>query len=155
MPLSCVADLMFKNLPTIYGNEVKAPDGVKLVMIPDIEEISSTTGLINKIQSAGVKSDIKDDANKHLLKDVDTPEYGIEFFGEQYRIQVGSTIMFETPFDDALRKVVRIEEVFDDDTKMNELIIYTDKGKTYRTRERTLCVKTSGCYGKIYAPEKE
>ena len=44
------ADMMFKNLPTIYGNEVKAPDGIKLVLIPDIEEVSSTTELINKIQ---------------------------------------------------------------------------------------------------------
>lgn len=29
-------DMMFKNLPTIYGKEVKAPDGIKLVLIPDI-----------------------------------------------------------------------------------------------------------------------
>ncbi len=44
-------DMMFKNLPTIYGKEVKAPDGIKLVLIPDIEEVSSTTELIEKIRS--------------------------------------------------------------------------------------------------------
>lgn len=50
------ADMMFKNLPTIYGNEVKAPDGIKLVLIPDIEEVSSTTELIEKIQSVKTKT---------------------------------------------------------------------------------------------------
>lgn len=45
------ADLMFKNLPKIYGNDVKTPEGVKLILIPDIEEVSSTTELINKIQN--------------------------------------------------------------------------------------------------------
>lgn len=49
------ANMMFKNLPTIYGNEVKAPDGIKLVLIPDIEEVSSTTELIEKIRSVHVE----------------------------------------------------------------------------------------------------
>lgn len=45
------ATIMFKNLPAIYGNEVVPPEGVKLMLIPDIEEVSSTTELINKIRS--------------------------------------------------------------------------------------------------------
>lgn len=49
-------DMMFKNLPTIYGKEVKAPDGIKLVLIPDIEEVSSTTELIEKIRTIHVRT---------------------------------------------------------------------------------------------------
>jgi cytidyltransferase-like protein len=45
------ATKMFKNLPTIYGNEVKPPIGVNLILIPDIEEVSSTSALIEKIRS--------------------------------------------------------------------------------------------------------
>lgn len=45
------ATIMFKNLPAIYGNEVVPPEGVKLMLIPDIEEVSSTTELIDKIRS--------------------------------------------------------------------------------------------------------
>lgn len=46
------ATIMFKNHPTIYGNEVVPPEGVRLMLIPDIEEVSSTTELIDKIRSA-------------------------------------------------------------------------------------------------------
>lgn len=45
------ATIMFKDLPTIYGNEVVPLEGVKLMLIPDIEEVSSTTELIDKIRS--------------------------------------------------------------------------------------------------------
>lgn len=45
------ASIMFKNLPTIYGKEVCPPKGVYLILIPDIEEVSSTSALIEKIQN--------------------------------------------------------------------------------------------------------
>lgn len=45
------ASKMFKNLPTIYGNEVCPPQGVQLILIPDIEEVSSTSALIEKIRN--------------------------------------------------------------------------------------------------------
>lgn len=46
------ADKMFKNLPKIYGSEVTPPEGVSLVLIPDIEEVCSTTELIERIRTA-------------------------------------------------------------------------------------------------------
>ncbi len=139
------ADKMFKNIAIIYGNEVKAPDGIELVLVPDIEEISSTTGLINKIQSDGIKNEIQVEA----IPEEDPKEYSVEFFGEKYQIKVGSTIMYETPFDDIFRKVVKIEEVFNNDTNMVELEIHTDRGDVYKTKHRKLSVHTSGCFGGI------
>lgn len=46
-----VATKVFKNGSTIYGNKVVVPDGIELVIVPDIEEVFSTTELINKIRS--------------------------------------------------------------------------------------------------------
>lgn len=46
------AGKMFKNMPKIYGVEVTPPEGVSLVLIPDIEEVCSTTDLIERIRSA-------------------------------------------------------------------------------------------------------
>ena len=45
-----IADKVFKNSNTIYGNEVVVDGGAELVIIPDIEEVYSTTELINKIR---------------------------------------------------------------------------------------------------------
>lgn len=46
-----IADKVFKNSPTIYGHEVEVPDNAELVIIPDIEEVYSTTALIDKIRN--------------------------------------------------------------------------------------------------------
>lgn len=43
-------DKVFKNADTIYGNKVEIPDGIELEIVPDIEEITSTTEIINKIK---------------------------------------------------------------------------------------------------------
>jgi cytidyltransferase-like protein len=45
-----IADKVFKNSNIIYGNEVVVEGGAELVIIPDIEEVYSTTELINKIR---------------------------------------------------------------------------------------------------------
>lgn len=43
---------VFKNSPVIYGHKVEIPSGeAELVIIPDIEEVYSTTALINKIRT--------------------------------------------------------------------------------------------------------
>ena len=44
-----IANKVFKNSTVIYGNEVKVGDNAELVIIPDIEELYSTTAIINKI----------------------------------------------------------------------------------------------------------
>lgn len=47
-----IANKVFKNSPVIYGRKVEIPSGeAELVIIPDIEEVYSTTALINKIRS--------------------------------------------------------------------------------------------------------
>lgn len=48
-----VANKVFKNSDTIYGKKVEITNGAsaKLVIIPDIEEVYSTSELINKIQT--------------------------------------------------------------------------------------------------------
>lgn len=45
-----IADKVFKNSNVIYGNEVIVGENAELVIIPDIEEVYSTTELINKIR---------------------------------------------------------------------------------------------------------
>lgn len=57
-----IANKVFKNSPVIYGNKVEINSGeAELVIIPDIEEVYSTTELINKIRScASTKEDEKD-----------------------------------------------------------------------------------------------
>ena len=45
-----ISDKVFKNATTIYGTEVKVGDKSELVIIPDIEELYSTTAIINKIK---------------------------------------------------------------------------------------------------------
>lgn len=46
-----IADKVFKNSPVIYGNKVEINSGeAELIIIPDIEEVYSTTELINKIR---------------------------------------------------------------------------------------------------------
>ena len=45
-----IANKVFKNSNIIYGNEVVVDGGAELVIIPDIEEVYSTTELINKIR---------------------------------------------------------------------------------------------------------
>lgn len=148
------AELMFKNLPNIYGNEVKAPEGVNLVLIPDIEEVSSTTGLINKIQNKMERKDTPKEGNvpQKVTSDEtnETMVYSVEFFGKNYNIKKGSQMVFETPFDDAVREVVKIEEVYDEETHRDELLIYLHNGRSYTTKNRVLYVNTSGCWGAIY-----
>lgn len=47
-----IANKVFKNSPVIYGHKVEILSGdAELVIIPDIEEVYSTTALINKIRS--------------------------------------------------------------------------------------------------------
>lgn len=43
-------DKVFKNADIIYGDKVEIPEGIKLEIIPDIEEITSTSEIINKIK---------------------------------------------------------------------------------------------------------
>ena len=45
-----ISHKVFKNSTTIYGNKVEVSDGAELVIIPDIEELYSTTAIINKIK---------------------------------------------------------------------------------------------------------
>ncbi len=45
-----IANKLFKNGGTIYGNKVEVPEGVELIIVPDIEEVFSTTELIEKIR---------------------------------------------------------------------------------------------------------
>ena len=45
-----IANKLFKNGGTIYGNKVEVPEGVELIIVPDIEEVYSTTELIEKIR---------------------------------------------------------------------------------------------------------
>lgn len=48
-----VANKVFKNSDTIYGKKVEITNGsgAELVIIPDIEEVYSTSELINKIKN--------------------------------------------------------------------------------------------------------
>lgn len=45
-----VSNKVFKNSNVIYGNEVIVPDNTELIIIPDIEEVFSTSELIEKIR---------------------------------------------------------------------------------------------------------
>lgn len=45
-----ISNKVFKNATTIYGTEVKVSDNAELIIIPDIEELYSTTAIINKIK---------------------------------------------------------------------------------------------------------
>lgn len=40
---------LFKNEPAIYGRPVTVPDGVDLVILPDVAEATSTSAMIQKI----------------------------------------------------------------------------------------------------------
>lgn len=53
-----VSQKVFKNLPELYGQPIIGAD--KLVKIPDVDEITSTTGLVAKIRG------IPDDTALHL-----------------------------------------------------------------------------------------
>jgi len=44
------ADFLFKNNPTIYGQEVVGTQRAELVIVPDVEEVTSTTALKDKIR---------------------------------------------------------------------------------------------------------
>ena len=48
-----LANKLFKNGNSIYGEEVKTSSNLELVIIPDIEEVNSTTNLISKIKNNG------------------------------------------------------------------------------------------------------
>ena len=52
-----IADRVFKNSDTIYGKKVEITNSVsaELVIIPDIEEVYSTSALIEKIRGTEVK----------------------------------------------------------------------------------------------------
>lgn len=46
-----LSNKLFKNGTSIYGEEVKISSNLELVIVPDIEEVSSTTNLISKIKN--------------------------------------------------------------------------------------------------------
>lgn len=46
-----IANKVFKNSSTIYGKDVFLEPHIELVIVPDIEEVYSTTGLIDKIKN--------------------------------------------------------------------------------------------------------
>ena len=48
-----LANKLFKNGNSIYGEEVKTSSNLELVIVPDIEEVNSTTNLISKIKNNG------------------------------------------------------------------------------------------------------
>lgn len=48
-----LANKLFKNGNSIYGEEVKTSSNLELVIVPDIEEVNSTTNLIFKIKNNG------------------------------------------------------------------------------------------------------
>ncbi|QIG63501.1 hypothetical protein DAC20_10 [Bacteroides phage DAC20] len=48
-----LSNKLFKNGTSIYGEEVKMSSNLELVIVPDIEEVNSTTNLISKIKNNG------------------------------------------------------------------------------------------------------
>lgn len=46
-----LANKLFKNGNSIYGEEVKTSSNLELIIVPDIEEVNSTTNLISKIKN--------------------------------------------------------------------------------------------------------
>lgn len=46
-----ISNKVFKNSSTIYGKDVLLEPHIELVIVPDIEEVYSTTGLIDKIKN--------------------------------------------------------------------------------------------------------
>lgn len=46
-----LANKLFKNGNFIYGEEVKTSSNLELIIVPDIEEVNSTTNLISKIKN--------------------------------------------------------------------------------------------------------
>lgn len=48
-----LANKLFKNGNSIYGEEVKTSSNLELVIVPDIEEVNSITNLISKIKNNG------------------------------------------------------------------------------------------------------
>lgn len=46
-----IANKVFKNSSIIYGKDVFLEPHIELVIVPDIEEVYSTTGLIDKIKN--------------------------------------------------------------------------------------------------------
>lgn len=48
--VTTVADIVFKNEPTLYGEPIVGAQG-KLIVIPDVIEVTSTTALVHKIRS--------------------------------------------------------------------------------------------------------
>lgn len=53
-----ISNKVFKNSNVIYGNKVEVSCDTELVIIPDIEEVYSTTELINKIRKGGANDHV-------------------------------------------------------------------------------------------------
>lgn len=123
-----IANKVFKNSDTIYGRKVEIANSIsaELVIIPDIEEVYSTSELINKIQKTRKNEEKKNEENMCT----------ISCRGKSVKIEKGTVIAGDCIFGDRLWTVAKVEEEFDSHTQSTEVVIHCDDGHIFRTENR-------------------